>query len=316
MHHAVVDGQILVWDEGFTVWQGPELEPIDVGFLRPRPIQGVEWTNEGDQALAIGGTVILPLTVYGRVRFDELFDVPPALAGRLVVENEDDPTKTSNTVGETYVVRARSEIVGRFRVELRDSTLAVMVDADRGNTLMQLDARDLGVDPESVWRGMYIGRIHGPNTGAMLTAGVRQPFSPPTPFTYIREQLPTYAVLDSRLVELTVFEIPNQSERHTLVSVWTSPDGFGRSRQPDARLDGRLVTDLRLCSRRNARANQALVGADATSGSAVPAIRGTYDPPGHRAGEPTALLRARERLWAPFRRCCALRPADDTGAPC
>src|SRR5436853_5041786 len=53
----------------------------------------------------------------------------------------------------------------------------------------------------------------------------------------------------------------------------------------------RYMATLLACSQRAVRAPQSGVGwvRNATGGSAVPAIRRTYDPSGHRAGELTAL---------------------------
>src|SRR4051794_16620758 len=71
----------------------------------------------------------------------------------------------------------------------------------------------------------------------------------------------------------------------------------------------RYMAALRACSQRAVRAPQSGVGwvRNATGGSAVPAIRQTYDPSGHRAGELTALSGRRKgsqcRLLLRIGRC-------------
>jgi hypothetical protein len=243
-----VDGRLLVWDQGFGLWQGEELEHLDLGALRPAPIPGVTWTNTVAAALSFKGQTILPWRTDGQIRYDELLGVTLEPGVELVVG--DDPGHTSPALGEVrrvYTSARPSETLGRIQVSLRDETIAVMTDLESGRVLLEVDARTLGlVDVSDLWRAFYLGRIPGPNGGAVLEGDSVAAFSPLTTLRVLHGPSPDYVVMGPEILAFSFMEDESTGDYRSWVDVWASTDGEAWSLRGSALVGEERITSLSL----------------------------------------------------------------------
>jgi hypothetical protein len=243
----VVDGELLLWDQGYSLWRGEALDHVDLSDLKPEPIAGVEWRNTIVSALATDAGMIIAWGVRGAIQYDDLlgFTTEPGESLRV----GDDPEHTSPTLGEVRpVYGSRHRLVGRLRAELRGPTTAALVEVDSQRVLLEIDARTLGLtDISDLWRAFYLGFIPGPNAGAILAGDEVRAFTPPTTLRVLHGPAPTYGTIGSTLIEFAQTEdvpddppFPSGSTRRQ-VEVRTSTDGRTWTEQPRARIGGDLL---------------------------------------------------------------------------